>query len=133
MCISQNYESYFEDFKMIIERAIQNRHLLAFTYDGFSRTVGFARLPEIQQNFLDACKVGADEILVIFNIGQWVHDLFAELQVLRPHILCAPTLQCFGTHAPAGSQFDFVQGCGHAGRSLMSRSCIHAYFGAEVE
>jgi hypothetical protein len=39
MCIPQNYESYFEDFKMIIERAIQNRHLLAFTYDGFSRTV----------------------------------------------------------------------------------------------
>jgi len=35
----QNYESNFEDFKMIIERAIQNRHLLAFTYDGFSRTV----------------------------------------------------------------------------------------------
>lgn len=39
MCIPQNYESYFEDFKMIIERTIQNRHLLAFTYDGFSRTV----------------------------------------------------------------------------------------------
>ena len=39
MCISQNYEFYFEDFKMILESAIQNRHLLAFTYDGFSLTV----------------------------------------------------------------------------------------------
>ena len=94
---------------------------------------GFACMPEIQQNFFDACKVGADEIFVIFNVRQWVHDLFAELEVLRSHIEGALALQRFGAHAPAGSQFDLVQGGGHAGRSLMSRSCIHAYFGAEVE
>ena len=94
---------------------------------------GFAYMLEIQQNFFDASKVGTDEVFVIFYVRKWVHDLFAELEVLRPHIEGAPALQCFGAHAPAGSEFDLVQGGGHAGRSLMSQSCIHAYFGAEVE
>jgi len=93
----------------------------------------FTCMLEIQQNFFDACKVGADEVFVIFNVRQWVHDLFAELAILGPHIEVAPALQRFGAHAPAISQFDFVQGGGLAGRSLMSRSCIHAYFGAEVQ
>jgi hypothetical protein len=33
------YQSDLEVFEMIIEKAIQNRHLLAFTYSGFARTV----------------------------------------------------------------------------------------------
>ena len=63
---------------------------------------GFACMLEIQQNFFGACKVGADEIFVIFSIRQRVHDLFAELEVLRPHIEGAPALLCLGAHAPMG-------------------------------